>query len=180
MRFKNWLTLTVLVFVIGNARADTPVTLGGMKSSPPSDWKAEVTSSPMRAYQFAVPKSEGDPRDAEIIIFNFGTMSGGTPEQNIARWKGMFIPPEGKKIDDVAKVEEFKVGTAEITYLDVQGTYRHKTSPMAATEDLRPDSRMIAVMFQIEQGTYYIRFVGPAKTVTAHKQQFDDWLKAFK
>jgi hypothetical protein len=180
MRCNHWLALTVLTLVIGNGRADTPVTLGTMKSSPPSDWKPEAATSRMRTYQFAVPKSEGDSHDAEIIIFNFGAMGGGTPEQNIARWKGMFIPPEGKKIDDVAKVDEFKVGPAEVTYLDVQGTYRHKTSPMAATEDLRPDSRMIAVMFQTAQGPYYIRFVGPAKTVTAHKQQFDDWLKAFK
>jgi hypothetical protein len=180
MLSNHWLALTVLVVVIGNGRADTPVTLGTMKSSAPSDWKSEATTSQMRAYQFGIPRSEGDPRDAEIIIFNFGTMGGGTPEQNIARWKGMFIPPEGKKIDDVAKVDEFKVGPAEVTSLDVQGTYRHKTSPMAATEDLRPDSRMIAVMFQTAQGPYYVRFVGPAKTVTAHKQQFDRWLRAFK
>jgi hypothetical protein len=180
MRSNHWLALTFFVLAIGNGRAEAPVTLGGMKSSAPSDWKSEATSSRMRVYQFAVPKSEGDPRDAEIIIFTFGAMGGGTAEQNVARWKSMFIPPEGKKIDDVAKVDEFKVGPAEVTYLDVQGTYRHKASPMATTEDLRPDSRMLAVMFQTAQGPYYIRFVGPAKTVSAHKQQFDDWLKAFK
>jgi hypothetical protein len=180
MRCDHWRALTILFFVIGNARAEAPVTLGAMKSSAPAEWKPQASASRMRAYQFAVPKAEGDPRDAEIIIFNFGAMGGGTPEQNIARWKGMFIPPEGKKIDDVAKVDAFRVGPAEVTYLDVQGTYRHKESPMAATEDLRPDSRMIAVMFETAQGPYYIRFVGPAKTVTAHKHQFDDWLKAFK
>ncbi len=180
MHCKHWLAMVLLLVVTGNGRADTPVTLGAMKSTAPSDWKPETTSSRMRAYQFLVPKSESDPRDAEIIIFNFGTMGGGTPEQNVARWKGMFIPPEGKKIDDVAKVDKFKVGPAEVTYLDVEGTYRHKASPMSPAEDLRPASRMIAVMFETAQGPYYIRFVGPAKTVTAHKQQFDDWLKAFK
>jgi hypothetical protein len=179
MGSKYWLALTLLFFVIGNGRADTPVNLGGLNSSAPSTWKSEINYGP-RAYHFAVPKFEGDPRDAEIIITKFGAKGAGTREQNIARWKGMFVPPEGKQINDVAKVSEFKVGSAEVTYLDVQGTYRHKESPMATTEDLRPDSRMIAVVFQTSQGPYYIRFVGPAKTVTAHKQTFDDWLKAFK
>ena len=107
---------------------------------------------------------------------------GGSVQDNVKRWKAMFIPPKGKKIDDVAKVESFKVGNVNVTYLDVQGTYKFKERPFdpAAKEELRPDHRMLGVVFDSPNGPYFFRLVGPAKTVEHNKKAFEDWVKGFK
>jgi hypothetical protein len=159
----------------------TPVTLGGMKSTAPVAWKPEKAGQ-MRAYQFALPKAEGDKEDAEVVIFYFGPGGGGSVADNMKRWKGMFVPPSGKSIDEVAKVSDTKAGAAELSVLDVEGTYKFKARPFDpnAKEELKPDFRMLGVVFQCKDGPYFIRFVGPAKTVAKHKQGFDEWLKAFK
>jgi len=92
------------------------------------------------------------------------------------------MPPEDKKIDDVSKVENFKVGNVEVTYLDVQGTYKFKERPFdpASKEELRPDYRMLGVVFESPKGPYFFRLVGPAKTVEHNKKAFEDWVKGFK
>jgi hypothetical protein len=160
----------------------TPVVLGGLKSAAPADWKAQKSSSEMRAYQFKLPKADGDKEDAELVIFHFGPQGGGTVPDNIKRWKAMFVPPSGKTIDDVAKVSELKVGDADVTYLALEGTYKFKERPFDpnAKEELKPDWRMVGIVFGSKNGPYYIRFVGPAKTVAKHQKAFDEWLKAFK
>jgi hypothetical protein len=160
----------------------TIVEIDGLKSAVPADWKQEESSNKVRTHQFRIPHVADDKTDAEMVIFFFGAGSGGSADANVKRWKGMFIPPEGKQIDDVAKVDNFKVGNVNVTYLDVHGTYKFKERPFdpAAKEELRPDHRMLGVVFDSPNGPYFFRLVGPAKTVEHNKKAFDDWVKGFK
>src|SRR6058998_1092831 len=75
------------------------VDLDGLKATAPADWKQEKPKSRFRYAQFRVPRADGDDADAELVIFKG---LGGTVKQNVDRWKGSFIPPEGKTIDDVS------------------------------------------------------------------------------
>src|SRR5262245_49154437 len=143
------------------------VTLDNLKSRVPATWKAQKPSNKFRAYQFAVPMAKGDKKDAELVIFYFGPGSGGTVTDNIKRWKGQFQAPEGKDIDDVAKVEKKKIGKVDVTYLDISGTYLFKFPPFdpnAKTQKLS-DYRRLGVYFDSENGPYFITLTGPAKTV---------------
>jgi len=164
-----------------NAGAEE-VVLDKLKSSTPADWKSAKPGNKFRVYQFTVPKAKGDEKDAEVAIFFFGAGSGGSADDNISRWKKMFLPPEGKKIDDVAKVSSFKAGALDYVYLDVHGTYVTKNPPFApnAKEERYPDYRMLGVYFNCENGPYFIRLTGAAKTVEESKKGFDEWLKNFK
>jgi len=94
----------------------------------------------------------------------------------------MFTTAEGKKSDDMGKVETMKVGDVKVTYLDIQGTYLSKFPPNApnAKTVAKPDHRMLAVMFESKNGPFFIRVVGPSQTVERHKKGFDEWLKSFK
>src|SRR5271170_4195424 len=92
----------------------TVVKLDGLSSTAPASWKAGSPTSEMRMYQFVLPKADGDPLDAELIVFFFGKGGGGGIDANVQRWKEKFLPPEGKKIDDVTKVDKFKVGTVGV------------------------------------------------------------------
>jgi hypothetical protein len=159
----------------------TIVTLDGLQSWAPGEWAEEPPSRPERVKQFRLEPIGDDKEKAEVIVYLFKGRAG-TVEANIKRWKGMFLPPEGKKIDDVAKVETMKVGKVPVTYVDVNGTYQSRFPPFDPNAKITPypNYRMIGVIFESDKGPYYIRFLGPANTVAHYKKGFDDWLKGFK
>jgi hypothetical protein len=156
------------------------VDFDGLTSTTPADWKEEpVGNSPLRYMQFRLPKVKEDKQDAEVVIFRG---IGGSADANIKRWKDMFIPPEGKSIDDVAKTTEMKVGSATVTVLDVSGTYLYKARPFDpnAKAEKMPNYRMVGAVFEGPKNPYHIRMVGPADTIERYKKGYDEWLKGFK
>lgn len=156
----------------------TKVELGGQSSTTPSTWvKQEPKKSVIqRVYQFAVPKAEGDKKDAEIVIFEG---LGGKVSDNVERWKGQYTPPKGKSIDDVSKESKIKVGTAEGDAVDVTGTYNGpKFDPTFPGKN--EEFRLIGIQVKLGDTTYHIKFHGPAKTVEKNKKDFEKWLKDFK
>jgi len=153
----------------------TVITLGQLKSTAPAEWKNQKPSNKLRVFQMAVA-------DADLAIFFFGEGMGGKPADNINRWKGQFVPPEGKTIEDVSKVETFKVGQAELTTLDIHGTFLSKNPPFDpnAKTERKTDYRRFGVVFACDGGPFFITLTGPAKTLEQNKKSFDDWLKNFK
>jgi hypothetical protein len=182
-----FLTCAMLTIgVVGVKAADDKkegevVELDGLKSKAPAGWESHAPSNRMRAYEFTF-KGKDDKVGAEMVIFYFGPGGGGSAEENVKRWKGMMAPPEGKKIDDVAKVEKSKVGEVPVTYLDVEGTYLFKEKPFDpnAKVEQKKDYRMLGIVFESPKGPYFIRVTGPAKTVAEQKKAIDEWLKNFK
>jgi hypothetical protein len=179
-----WTLGTSLLAIVAARAADggTPVELEGLKSTAPAGWKKEEPTAQQknfRKYQFRIAKADGDKEDAEVVVFFFGPGGGGSKDANLTRWKGQFKPPAGEQ----AKVKEFRVGDAAVTVLDLTGTYLFKVggpfNPNAKTEE-KPDYCMLGVIFDCKGGPYYMRLLGPTKTVAAHMKEFDDWLKNFK
>lgn len=192
MRYAWWILLLGCAAVLAgpalsSAKADgVVIQFGDLKSKTPAGWKEEDIPEAAqrlgRIHQFKLPKKGEDKDDAELLIFHFGSGSGGDAKANIERWKGMFNPPEGKKIDDVAKTTEMKVGDVPVTYFEVEGTYKFKKAPFdpKAEVTLKPNYKMINAIFDCPKGPYFVRMVGPAKTIDENKKGFDEWLKAFK
>jgi hypothetical protein len=184
-RFGFAIGIVALLCGLGAAAAGdktTVVDLGGYKAAAPASWKREQAGNKFRAYQFEVPPAPGDKEPAEVVIFHFGG-GGGSVKDNIQRWKGLFAPPAGKNADDIAQVSNFDVSGLPVSYLDIAGTYKVKNPPFApnAKVELKENYRMIgAIVDTPQEGLYFIRFVGPAKTVTEQKPAFDQWLKALK
>ena len=159
------------------------IELGGLKAKTPASWKRQDPTSKLRLHQMAVPKVEGDKEDAELIVFFFGKGGGGDTQANITRWKGQFSAPEGKTIDEVSKLEKYKVGKeADVVCLDITGTYKSKDPPFSPTaKEVRKENyRGFHVIFDTDQGAYFITLRGPAKTLAKSKEAFDGWIKAFK
>jgi hypothetical protein len=144
----------------------------------PAGWKEEKPSYRLRFKQFKIPRADGDEADGEMYVTRGIS---GNKEDNLKRWQGQFLPPEGKKIDDVTKVAEIKVAGCEVMYVDIQGTYLDGP-PMqpAAQKKRRPNYRMLAVQFEGPDNPYHIKLTGPAKTVAEAKKGFDEWVKGFK
>lgn len=152
------------------------VEIDGLKSAAPAAWIEEKPASKLRLKQFRLPKVGEDKEDAVMLVIYLDGQ-GGSSEENVKRWKGMFTPPPGKSIDDVAKVDTFKVSGVPATYVDVQGTY---TAPPFEKQPPKKDYRMLAVYWDSKNGPYFIRLVGPARTVEQYKKGFEDWMKDFK
>jgi hypothetical protein len=160
---------------------DGVVKLGALSSKAPADWKEEKPIGMNRKYLFKLPKAGGDAEDAELVI-TFFPEGAGTVADNIKRWQNMFQPPAGKTIDDVSKLEKFKVGDASVVSLDVAGTYLSKNPPFDpnAKTVKKADYRRFNVIFETRGETYYLTVSGPARTMDQHKKSFDEWLKNFK
>lgn len=155
------------------------VDLDGLKSTTPGDWKEEAPANRMRFMQFRLPKKGDDKEDAELIIFKG---LGGGAKANVERWKKQFVPPKDKQIDDVAKVEEIKIGDRPALKLDVYGTYLFNPQPFnpRSKSEEKPNYRMLAIYLDGSENPYQIKLTGPAKTVEAYKNGFDEWVKSFK
>jgi hypothetical protein len=187
----SWVSLGVLacglisccVAQVAGGGKDNPggtvVTVDELKSKAPANWKPEEPANRLRSYQFRLPRGRDDKEDAQLVVIPDLT---GTPEQNIKRWKEMFEPPEGKTMEDAARVVKSKVASARLTYLDVQGTYLYTDRPLAprSTAKPLPGYRMLAVMFQTLDSSALVRLIGPQATVAQHKPAFDQWLNSFK
>ncbi len=157
----------------------TVVELDGLKSKTPADWQKQKPANRLRSHQFKVPRTKGDPADAELAI---SPEQRGTSEQKVQGWKDWFEPPAGKTLDEVSKVESFMVGAAKVTYLDVSGTYLNLPRPLAPKSQAKPlpHYRMLAVYLETKGDKFFIRLIGPEKTVAQQKAAFDAWLKALK
>ena len=194
MKSVGWLPLAVAVVVMGfwvshpdvaqaqQTDKGTVVKLDGLESRTPPGWQEEKPTNSTRLKQFRLSPIGDDKDNVEVVIFYFGEGQGGSAEENIKRWKGFFVPPEGKRIDDVAKVEKMKVGDFPVTYLDIYGTYSFRFLPSdpKAKTTLRPNYRMLGVIFESKKGPYFIRMIGPADSVAQYKKGFDEWIKGFK
>jgi hypothetical protein len=153
------------------------VAFGQLKSQVPTDWAKERPDKPSSYRQYRL-EAIGEDKDAARLTIDFvGKGTGDSVEKQIERWKAMFLPPEGKKLNDVAKVRELKLGGAAVTYLDVRGDYKGIPGDPATP---RENYRLLGVYFATPEGPYLIRLFGPAETVQFYHKEFESWLKAFK
>jgi hypothetical protein len=171
-------------FVVGARAEDKGMVteIDGLKSTAPAEWKSAKPSNQMQIHLFTIPKAEGDKYDGSLTVFFFGAGGGGGTKANIDRWKGMIKPADGVKDEDAFKTNEMKVGDVKVTVFEGNGTYKHKNRPFDPKEEgeLRPNYRLVGVIFESPNGPYFMRMVGPAKTMDANKKAFESWLKNFK
>lgn len=187
MMSKAWL-FVALGLVLGTLEAragdsrGSVVEIDGLAARAPAAWKEVPGVHAPRYKHFILPRVAGDKRDAELVIFYFGAGQGGSTQANIERWKTLFEPPRGKSVEQVTRVRKFSAGNARLTTVDLHGTYLHKARPVdpALTAERRPGHRMIGVVFESKNGPYFMRLVGPEKTVAHHHKRFDAWLRAFE
>jgi hypothetical protein len=140
----------------------------------PKEWETQQVTSQMRLAQFALPGPGGD---AELVVFRFPGGAGGV-QANIDRWKGQFKPPEGKTIDDVTKTTNFDAGKLKVTLVDVTGHYAAPERPGSTTMVDEPDSRMLSAIVEGSGDAFFLKALGPRKTLDIWAKAYEDMLKA--
>ncbi len=132
----------------------------------PAAWKSQPPANNLRLAQFEVPAAGEDKEPAELSVFNFG--GGATVEQQVDRWKGQFSPEQRK-----FTMEQGKSAWGEYVLVDLQGTYKKPVGPPVLRRTKpTPDSAMKIAMINTDNGTYFVKLVGPRTTVTSAATDF--------
>jgi len=153
---------------------------GELHFKAPDGWVTEKPSSNMRVAQYKLPKAEGDPEDASLVLYYFGATQGGTPQANIDRWIGQMQQPDGSASKDKAKSDNLTVNGLKVTTVDVTGTYTAEMSPGSGDRHNNSDYRLRAAVIETPKGNYFAKLVGPAKTIARWDPSFTDYLKSFE
>ena len=166
------LALIALTSVIGQAASQQ----SSLKFTVPAGWIEEERTSSMRVAQYRLPKAAGDTEDASVILYYFGQGQGGSAAANIERWIGQMKQAEGSS----PKEEHFEVNGLKVSTVDVAGTYVAETAPGSGTFHNKPAYRLRAAVVETPNGSYYVKLVGPEKTVSQWNDSFMTYLKSFQ
>lgn len=134
----------------------------------------------MRVAEFAVPKSQGDQEDAELVLYYFGPGGGGSAEANIDRWIGQVQQPDGSSSATKAKRAERTINGLKVTTIDVSGTYTAEMRPGSAEHYNKPGYRVCAAVVETPRGAYYVKLTGPAQTVGSAQGDYEKFLSSLK
>ncbi len=155
-------------------------TSGDLRYKIPDGWVAAQPSSKMRVAQFKLPKADGDNEDGELVLYYFGTNQGGTAEANIDRWISQIQQADGSSSKDKAKTEALTANGLKITTVDVSGKYTAEMAPGSGKFYDNANYRLRAAVIETAKGNYFLKLVGPAKTVGRWEQSFTDYLKSLE
>jgi hypothetical protein len=138
----------------------------------PGTWQKSDTPNPMRKATYRIPKSEGDPEDAEMSVTQFG----GTVEMNVKRWSDQF---EQSK-DDKSSRQERKVGDLKVTVVEIHGTFKGGGMPGAAPSAPKPKWGLLGAVVETEGNLTFFKLTGPEKTINDAKPGFDKMVESLR
>ena len=134
-----------------------------LKLQAPDGWISEQPSSSMRVAQYKLP---GDAGDAGLVVYYFGPGQGGSVDANLERWIGQMQQSDGSSSRAKAKTETTTVNGMNTTLLDVTGTFSAgDMTGGGGSGQAIPNARMRAAVIETPKGAYYVKLVGPEKTV---------------
>jgi hypothetical protein len=148
----------------------------GVRWTAPAGWQS-AGAQPMRAATYTIPPASGDSASAECGVYFFGAGQGGSIEANIERWKGQFQGPGGTPA--AAKIAKRTVRGLTVTTIDTAGGYTGMGGPMAAQKAV-PGYRLLGAIVEGPRGNVFLKFTGPAKTIAANEQKFEQMLTSFQ
>ena len=151
---------------------------GKFNLTAPGNWLAKKPRTFIVETEFAVPAAEGDETPGRVTVMG----AGGSIDANIERRRAQFPQPEGADEKDATKVEKKKIAGQQVHLVDMSGNYLDKP-PRAAQGVLRENYRMLAAIIETTQdgkrtGNYFIKFIGPAKTVAENAKGFEKMIES--
>jgi len=149
----------------------------GVRWTAPAGWTNEG-ARPMRAATYLIGPSSGDKASAECAVYFFGAGQGGSVEANVDRWKGQFKGPDGKPA--TAKLGKRTVHGLTVTTIDASGEYSGMGGPIATASRGVADYRLMGAIVEGPGGNVFVKFTGPAKTIAANQQKFEQLLASFQ
>jgi hypothetical protein len=177
---SNMRKLTLLFLIALLCLFNTAFQKSSLKFTVPPGWIEEERTSSMRVAQYRLTRAEGDTENGSLVLYYFGQGQGGSTAANIERWVGQMKQAEGRSLREVAKEERFDVNGLKVTSVDVAGTYVAETTPGSGTFENKPGYRLLAAVVETPVGPYFLKLIGPEKTVARWHESFFGFLKSFE
>jgi hypothetical protein len=166
----------VILFVVLSTATLIAESAAGLRWAPPAGWKSEG-ARPMRAATYTVAPAAGDKDSAECGVYFFGAGQGGSVAANLERWKSQFQAADGKQAP--ALVATRTVKGLKVTTIDASGSYSGMGGPMATGKSV-PGYRLLGAIVEGPGGNIFLKFTGPARTVSANQAKFDQLGASFQ
>jgi len=161
-----------------NPQASATSSQGDLRLKAPDGWVSERPSSSMRVSQYQLPAADGDTEAASLVVYYFGAGQGGSVDANLERWIGQMQPTDGRPSKERARTETTTVNGMKVTLLDVAGAYAGGDMAGGAASQSKPNFRMRAGVIETPKGAYFIKLVGPEKTVSRWDHAFQEFIKS--
>lgn len=159
-----------LALVLGADQPTKTVNAGGLSFKAPESWISVPTKSPMRRAQLKVEPVAGDDYPAMLVVYAFPG-GAGSVEANLKRWQSQFKDADGNPPKIESKTVKGK--NIEVTRVETAGHYKPGAFPGMAPEPERDNARMLVAIVSTPKLSYYLKMIGPDKTMTALKPSFD-------
>jgi hypothetical protein len=151
-----------------------------LKYDLPEGWTSKAPSSKMRVAEMALPRVDNDPEDASLVITYFGGQ-GGSVQANFDRWLTQMAQPDGRASKDLAKTSVLKTNDLTITIMDLPGTFVAETAPGSAEHHNKPGFHLRAAVIESSKGgPFFVRLVGPAKTIAKWEASVQSFFKSLR
>jgi len=170
------LVAVVCVATLGNI---TAAQKSELKFRVPAGWVEEERTSSMRVAQYRLPRAPGDMEDASLVLYYFGQGQGGSVTANTDRWIAQMKQADGSPVKG-AKDEHLVANGLKVTTVDLSGTYVAETAPGSGTFNNKPNYRLRAAVVETPNGSYFVKLVGPEKTVTQWNDSFLSYINSFE
>jgi hypothetical protein len=171
-------TATATLLLLGAMGADQKtqtIKARGLSFQAPADWKASEPQSKMRAAELKAGPVEGDKEPAELVVFVFPGAAG-TVQANIDRWQSQFEDENGQPPKVTS--EKRKGKNVAATFVEIAGRYVAPIRPGSPEKFNKPGFRLLGAIVETPEASYFLKMVGPDKTMKANKQAFDDLIKS--
>lgn len=145
----------------------------GLRFSVPRAWERVPALTDVRAAQWKVRRASGDREDGEVVLLFFGVGKGGGVQENLDRWYAEFSQPSGGPSRDAAVVTTRTVNGLRVTAMDLTGTYKPGPPPDGPLPPPKRAFRILAAIVEGDDGPWFLRAIGPERTIAAAKSGFD-------
>ncbi len=166
--------LSILAFstlAVVLAGADEPlkphkVTVGSLVFEAPASWKSIPPQSSMRKVQLKLDPVASDTTPGDFSIYVFPDRAGSV-EANVARWQAQFKDADGKT--PAVESKRLKGKNVDVTRVACAGTFTDPFGKAGAQKGYR----LLGAIVELPDGGYYLKLLGPEKTIEAAEKDFD-------
>lgn len=149
---------------------------GKLHLKAPAAWVRKQPASAIVEHEFTVPTSEGDSGTGRVTVMG----AGGGVEANTDRWFGQFSQPDGGSTKQRAKTKKLKVAGQDVHLVDVSGTFKDQRGPFAPAVERKKYRMLAAIIESPGQGSTFIKFTGPERTVADHEKAFVEMIEGMQ
>jgi hypothetical protein len=138
-------------------------------SPKPEDWAWTTPTNYHHIANYTL-QGVGESESAELIIKQFAKDKGGDLQTNIERWKSHFRSDGGAPVRPI--VSTTNIAGFQATLIEINGEYMGLGASWH-----HYDYTMLISLIEYEKGNLFLRLLGPAETINAHRNAWNHLLE---